>query len=106
MPRIREADLVVPTLQILAARPNGFATTSDLIIELDNYFQPDGLGAAQLEGRRDSYFSQKVRNLVSHRGSSTSMETRGWATYDQVKEGWNITDAGRRFLGQMNELNL
>ena len=105
MPRIRESDLVIPTLRILAASPNGFATTSTLIAELEAYFAPDGIDAAQLQGRNDTHFSQKVRNLVSHRLNSTGLESRGWASYDQRREGWTITEAGRRFLDQMGELD-
>lgn len=105
MPRVRESDLVIPTLRILNAKPGGFATTSTLIYELEDYFSPEGIDDTILQGRNDTHFSQKVRNLVSHRQNSTGLETRGWASYDQQREGWTITDAGVLFLAQMGELD-
>ncbi len=99
--RIRERDLVIPALRAAAARPSGTITTSDLIAELTEHFAPDGQDAELLEGRHDTYFSQKVRNLVSHRDSSTSMFTRGYATYSKSDESITITAAGRAFLDQV-----
>ncbi|WP_336968998.1 hypothetical protein [Sphingobium aromaticiconvertens] len=96
--RIREHDLVVPALRAAAAQPNGEITTTALINVLTDEFQPEGTDAAIIDGRNDSYFSQKVRNLVSHRGTTTSMFTRGYATYDAEAESITITDAGRKFL--------
>lgn len=96
--RIRERDLIIPALRAAAARKNGEITTSDLIDELTVEFQPDGLDAQILDGRTDTYFSQKVRNLISHRGTSTSMFTHGYAIYDSASESIQITEHGRKFL--------
>jgi hypothetical protein len=79
--RVQERDLVVPALRAAASRPNGTISTSDLITELEDLFQPEGQDAELLEGRNDTYFSQKVRNLISHRTASTSMFLRGYAEY-------------------------
>ena len=54
-----------------------------------------------LADRHDSHFSQKVRNLISHRDTRTSMFTRGYAEY--TGDGIRITDAGRAFLDQVPE---
>lgn len=96
--RIRERDLVIPALRA-AASSGGYIATSDLITELEAEFQPDGQDAQLLDGRQDTYFSQKVRNLISHRDTSTSMFRRGYAEY--TGEGIRITDAGRVFLDQV-----
>lgn len=95
---IREADLVVPTLRLLDDAPGGFLTTSNLIIALEAHFEPEGEDAKLLEGRHDTKFSQKVRNLVSHRENGRGLETRGLAKYDAAREGWTITDAGRNVV--------
>jgi hypothetical protein len=64
--RIPEAELIAPTLLLLYDAPNGELTTSKLIYLLEHYFLPGGEDAEILEGRSDSKFSQKVRNLKSH----------------------------------------
>ena len=99
--RIRERDLVVPALRLAAQKPGGKITTSQLIEELTEEFEPDGMDAELLTGRRDTYFSQKVRNLVSHRNVETSMFSRGYAEY--VDGGIKITDEGRQLLDQLPE---
>ena len=99
--RIREKDLIIPALQVAAARPNGEVSTADLIDEMETVFEPEGEDAEILEGRHDTKFSQKVRNLVSHRTSSTSMFKRGYAEY--TGDGIRITDAGRKFVDQFPE---
>jgi len=99
---VREGDLIVPALRLLANTPNGFMTTSDLIAGLEAHFQPTGLDAQLLQGRFDSHFSQKVRNLVSHRNNSTGLEARGLAEYDAPAEGWHIQSAGRLLVDDLD----
>lgn len=94
MPRIREQDLILPALEVLATAPGGFASTAQLIAELDALFVPDGIDAELLEKRTDTYFSQKVRNLVSHRANETGLGARGLAIYDPERRGWTITARG------------
>jgi hypothetical protein len=79
----------------------GYVSTADLITDLEAEFQPEGQDAQILDGRHDTYFSQKVRNLVSHRETSTSMFRKGYAEY--TGDGIRITDAGRAFLDQVPE---
>lgn len=99
--RVRERDLVIPALRAAASAEGGQLTTSRLIALLEDYFAPEGRDAELLDGRNDTYFSQKVRNLVSHRDSATSMFTRGYAEYLASAESIRITEAGRRFLDQV-----
>ena len=99
--RVAERDLVVPALRAAAQSIGGEITTSRLIEVLTTEFQPDGKDAEILEGRQDTHFSQKVRNLVSHRSSSTSMFTKGYAIYHSTTESISITDKGREFLNQV-----
>ena len=101
MARIRERDLVIPSLRAAAVSPGGEIATTKLIEVLTDEFQPDGVDAQILEGRNDTHFSQKVRNLVSHRDGNTSMFTKGYATYHSQNESIRITDEGRFFLDQV-----
>ena len=96
--RIKERDLVMPALHAALAR-GGYISTSDLIADLEVEFEPDGQDAEILDGRQDTHFSQKVRNLISHRTASTSMFVKGYAEY--TRDGIRITDAGRHFLDQV-----
>jgi hypothetical protein len=100
--RIRERDLVIPALRAAAAN-GGRITTTQLIDALSQEFEPSGIDAEILDGRSDTYFSQKVRNLVSHRDTGTSMFTKGYATYDPDNEAISLTDAGHVFLSHVPE---
>lgn len=100
--RVRERDLVIPALR--AARDHGGEiTTTELIDTLTAEFEPSGIDAEILEGRNDTYFSQKVRNLISHRNTGTSMFTKGYAEYHAPSESISLTDAGYAFLDQVPE---
>jgi hypothetical protein len=100
--RVRERDLVIPALR--AARDKGGEiTTSELIDVLVQEFEPSGTDAEILDGRSDTYFSQKVRNLISHRETGTSMFSKGYAEYHAPSEAIQITDAGLAFLDQVPE---
>ena len=99
--RITERDLVIPALRAAAQRPGGYISTTDLSRELEEYFQPSGEDAAILDGRRDSRFSQIVRNLKSHKNTRTSMFRAGLATDEP--DGLRITDAGRAFVAQVDD---
>jgi hypothetical protein len=100
--RVRERDLVIPALRAAAVH-DGIISTTQLIDVLTQEFEPSGIDAEILEGRNDTYFSQKVRNLISHRETGTSMFTKGYATYDAGAECIMLTEAGRAFLGQVPE---
>jgi hypothetical protein len=88
--------LVFPTLELAAAQPGGFIRTAELIEALTKWFEPQGVDANILEGCNDTYFSQKVRNMISHRHSSGSFIAQGYAEY--VRHGIRVTDAGRTLL--------
>lgn len=90
-----EAEIRVEALNELAKAPNGTLTTTQLIGRLEARLQPTGKDAEIADGRGDTYFSQKVRNLVSHRNQGTGLVTRKLAQYDSDTESWTITEAGR-----------
>lgn len=95
---VHEQDLTEPTLKLLDSKPNGFMPTRDIIAELEQLFGPTGKDAQIAYGRRDTYFTQKVRNMISHRKSNTSFINRGLAEYKPDKNGLQITAAGRKHI--------
>ena len=90
-----ESQIRVEALRELAKAPNGTLTTSQLIKQLEARLRPTGKDAEIADGRDDTYFSQKVRNLVSHRDQGTGLAARKFANYDSDSESWTITDLGR-----------
>lgn len=101
--RIREKDLMIPAMRAALEKPNNSITTIELIEELSSYFQPKGEDADLLNDRKDSKFSQKVRNLISHRTSPKGMYERGYATYHKETETTVLTSNGVAFLDQVPE---
>lgn len=97
--RIEEKMLILPALYIIKRK--GKATTSDLIAELTYVFNPSGEDAEILAGRNDTKFSQKVRNLVSHR------DNNGMDKYTEFVEGiYTLTSEGENYLNtRIDELN-
>ena len=61
-----EEELIDPALFVLNEY-GGPISTSTLISELNNLLHPEGDDAEILFGRNDTKFSQKVRNLISHK---------------------------------------
>ncbi len=89
--RIQEKSLILPALYVISKK--GSATTSDLIKELTIIFNPTGEDAEILSGRHDTKFSQKVRNLVSHRDSNMMKELTNF------ENGvYTLTDDGKAYL--------
>ena len=100
--RVRESDLVLPTLRFMTERKDGFIRTTELIEELRALFNPTGRDAEIIEERSDDFFSQKVRNLVSHRKGENSFIANGYAKYDGTQHGLQITAAGQELLRRLN----
>lgn len=86
-----ESELIIPALKFLATR-KAPASTSDLIKYLVKTLYPVGHDAKIMPNRKDSFFSQKVRNLKSH----DSLKRLDLAKHSNGK--WEITDMGRAFL--------
>lgn len=96
MARISEPNLILPALYIINRIPG--ITTSDLLQELREIFNPTGEDAEILQGRNDDKFSQIVRNLVSHH----TLDQRYHFTMLEVIERNNsrhtITRNGKEYL--------
>lgn len=98
MTQYSERELVLPALALLDRNQAGL-TTSDLIRDLALILKPDGPDGEILAGRNDTHFSQKVRNLVSHR----TLEGPGLEIYDPARQHHSITPAGRRYLADARD---
>lgn len=94
-----ETEIVLPALSVIAQNPSGIAT-SMLIERLEEMLSPTGHDAKVLKGRRDTYFSQKVRNLKSH----NKLNRLGVATYGPGGM-WRLTEKGAAFVRE-NEIAL
>ena len=92
--RIEEKTLILPTLYII--KRDGAVSTTDLIAELTAVFNPTGEDAAILAGRKDTKFSQKVRNLKSHRDSNRM------DVYTAINTAriYTLTAEGEKYLGE------
>jgi len=100
---ISETDLVIPALRLAASKAQWEITTSELIEELAELFQPSGKDAEIIPGRKDTYFSQKVRNLISHRTGDGSFIANGFADY--TGSGIHLTDPGMDLLKSLGYKN-
>ena len=96
MTHFSEPELWLPTLRALAENPGGL-TTSELIADLTTRMRPSGRDLAPHRGRRDSRFSQQVRNLL---GSHKRLVALGYLTSTGARGRFAITPDGRRYLAE------
>ena len=90
-----EAEIRKEALIELGNSNTGKLTTTQLIEFLEDRLAPSGKDAEIADGRSDTYFSQKVRNLVSHRNQGPGLSNQGLAIYNADDESWTITEKGR-----------
>ena len=91
-----ETDLIIPVLNHLLMNKEAGLKTSDLIKLLSEELEISGKDAEILKGRKDTHFSQKVRNLVSHR----TFINKGLITYEKIGDDGlhKITNIGEKYL--------
>lgn len=89
-------DLWKYTLLIMSTQPGQQITTTALIAELPNFIHIDDDKAEPTSSRKDSRFSQIVRNLKSHKATSTNFICRGFA--EDTPGGFKITQRGLQFV--------
>ncbi len=99
MSRITEEQLVLPSLYFMFNSHEQRITTTQLKEDLVNFFNPKGLDAQLAEGRNDTLFTQKVRNLKSH----NTFENYDYAKYKKKERGeksgsFTITETGKNYL--------
>lgn len=91
MQHITESELILPSLYIMYMN-GGKITMAKLIPLLINVMNPIGHDAEIIENRKDTYFSQKVRNLKSH----NTLQKHKYATYE--KPYFHLTKLGFEFV--------
>ena len=95
--RIPESELVLPSLFFMEVN-DGHITTEELLPQLREILKPSGEDLAILTNRADDKFSQKVRNLKSHK----TFERFGYAEY---KDGmFFLSDTGRKYLEENRDI--
>src|SRR6185295_9997610 len=95
-----ESDLVIPVLTSISSKKEGI-TTSELIEHLTENLEPTGKDLKILKNRKDTHFSQKVRNIVSHRKTTKKgIFSRGFAKYEKIGRNglFKITPLGSRYI--------
>jgi 5-methylcytosine-specific restriction endonuclease McrA len=92
--RVSETELILPALYFINEESG--ITTSRLKSLLVDLLRPTGKDAEIARNRSDTYFEQKVRNLVSHR----TLQRLGYAEYERLGNDGihSITETGRSFL--------
>lgn len=90
------ADLWKYALLVIVQQPNMEISTNDLIADLPNYITVPNEAAASNMSRKDSKFSQLVRNLKSHKDSKSNFIYLGYA--ESIPGGFRATDKGRQFV--------
>lgn len=94
--RYTEEDLIDPALFEIY-KHGGKISTGELIKELINTLKPTGQDAELLFGRKDNRFSQKVRNLISHKKIYPK-----YVDYDGNKSLMSINKEGEQRLFASN----
>ena len=93
-----ENELIAPALYLISKYPG--ITMAEIIKKMECAMNPTGNDAEILSGRNDTHFSQKVRNLKSHR------DYNGMAEYTDLQNGhYYLTEKGRVVLERVyNEM--
>lgn len=89
-------DLWKYALLIMSVRPDGEISTSDLIEEMPNYINLSEEHTAVNSSRKDSKFSQIVRNLKSHKNTKKNFIYQGYA--QDIPGGFKIARKGLDFV--------
>jgi len=97
--RITEEQLILPSLYLMENAENKTISISELKNNLIAIFKPSGEDAEFAKGRKDSFFTQIVRNLKSH----DTLQKLGLASYHPRKVGersgsFKITNHGKKYL--------
>jgi len=90
------ADLWKYALLIMSVRPEGEISTSDIIAEMPGYVHLSEEHVTANASRKDSKFSQLVRNLKSHKNTKTNFIYQGYA--QDIPGGFKITRKGLDFV--------
>ncbi len=102
--RISEEELIDPALYELYSHKNGL-TTSQLISLLTEKIQPSGEDAEILFGRNDTRFSQKVRNLISHKSILPYVQYDGASSFLKINSAGEVRLKESEYYEEQNNKN-
>lgn len=80
-------------------------TTSDLIKHLRKILKPSGHDTQLIEGRKDDYFSQKVRNLKSHFKPGTFFYSLAESP-PEPRGKWHIKEEGQHYINKFEGVDV
>jgi hypothetical protein len=83
-------------LLVIVQQPNMEMSTTDLIAKLPKYITVSDEAVAENMSRKDSKFSQIVRNLKSHKTSKNNFIYLGYA--EDISGGFRATEKGLDFV--------
>jgi methylphosphotriester-DNA--protein-cysteine methyltransferase len=89
-------DLWKYALLIMSVAPGGTISTTDMISEMPSYITLSDEHLSVNTSRKDSKFSQIVRNLKSHKTTKTNFIYQGYA--QDITGGFKITQKGLDFV--------
>lgn len=98
MSRIKETDLLLPALYIIGENAN--ANTTKIKTMLIQVFRPTGEDNELLAGRKDTKFTQIVRNLLGSHYETNGMS--GYTTKD-TSGYFSLTPQGRKLVDDNRE---
>ena len=100
--RIWEKDLLLPALKIINDAWNNWISTTELSNNLRALLNPSGEDLQILNWRADDKFSQKVRNLKSHK----TLEKKGFVRCESSNETskFYITEEWKQYLQENNDI--
>ena len=101
MSKYSEKQLIIPALLELYISENKSMSTTKLIASLIKRLNPDGDDMEILFGRNDTRFSQKVRNLISHKSLYPA-----FVDYDAKNHMIKINENGIKYLESYYDGNL
>ncbi|MCL1828321.1 MAG: hypothetical protein FWG32_02375 [Oscillospiraceae bacterium] len=99
--RIEEKALILPALYIINAHEA--ISTSELIRELTGVFNPSGEDAEILSGRKDTKFSQIVRNLMGSHYKTNEMAALTQRSPAGRNAKFSLTEKGKQYLEANSE---
>ncbi len=95
-----EKDLILPALKLISESQEGMNTT-ELKERLRSTLKPCGHDLDILQGRNDDVFSQKVRNLISHKTLNKYVDIAN-GKYHINKDGLEFIEQNAENLSQIN----
>lgn len=98
-----ESDFIIPALREMLRRDKTGITTAELMQHLRDVLNPTGYDLELAPPRNDDRFSEKVRNLASHKKNLIHT----LAAKEEFANGkWHINNAGKKYLNDLDDVDV